>query len=459
MSDTETIVVTAEGIAHGGEAVCRHDGLVIFVPGMLPGERAAVHITSQKKSFARGRPTEILDASPHRREIACPAAAAGAGCCDLGYTTAAYSRELKTHVLRDQLRRLGGLSADVWKPLLDDVGVRSLGPAEAAGEQDEMARWRTTARWHSDAKGRIGVRQAGGHRIVTDVRCTQVVGEIDAAIDAIESKGAPRNAEIVVAAGVGGDVAAQWRPSDGNGRRGGGQRGRAQSRRAHAARAATWSKFDRGSGIPAAVGRALEHELMPPWIWRLDASAFWQPHTRALSTYAGIVREVTASLVPDDRSHTDDTELQVWDLYAGVGALGSAALDAATSAGARAQVSAVETAQPAVIAGQDTARRIGADLELESADVGAWLTGTDKVLPDLVITDPPRAGLGESIVRDIARAEPAKVVHIGCDIASFARDLGYFVAAGFEIDRIEGIDAFPGTHHLEAVAVLTGRAT
>ena len=459
MSNTEAIMVTAEGIAHGGAAVCRHDGLVVFVPGMLPGERAEVRITSQKKSFARGRLAEILYASPNRRDTACPAAAAGAGCCDSSYTTDAYSRELKAGILRDQLRRLGGLSAEAWKPLLDDVGVRCLSSAETAGEQDGMARWRTTARWHSDAKGRIGVRQSGGHRIVTDVRCTQVVGEIDAAIDAIESKGAPRNAEIVLAAGVDGEVAAQWRPSDDDGRRGGGQRGRAQRRRAHAARAATWTGLDNPAGIPTAVGRSLEHELMAPWIWHLDASAFWQPHRRALSTYARLVREVTAALVPNDRLRADDTELRVWDLYAGVGALGSAALDAATSAGARAHVSAVETAEPAVIAGQDTARRIGADLELEAADVGTWLTGTDKVLPDVVITDPPRAGLGEAIVRDIARADPAKVVHIGCDIASFARDIGHFVAAGFEIDRIEGIDAFPGTHHLEAVAVLTGRST
>lgn len=456
MSDTAPVVVTADAIAHGGEAVCRHEGLVVFVPGMLPGETASVDITMQKKSFARGRIAEILTESPHRRDVACPAAAAGAGCCDLSMTTSAYSRELKAGILRDQLRRLGGLSDEAWTPLLDDVGVRALDAAGATGGQDEMARWRTVARWHSDARGRIGVRQAAGHHIVTEARCTQVVPEIDAAVERIERAGAPRDAEIVLAAGVGGEVAAQWRPSEAGGRRGG-QRGRAQRRRAQAATVGRWAPLGSELGVPAAVGRALDHELMPPWIWHLEASAFWQPHRRALSTYAGVVREATAALIPDGGTREAGTDLRIWDLYAGVGALGSAALDAATSAGGRAQVTAVETATSAVTAGQDTARRIGADLDLTGADVGKWLAGAENVMPDLVITDPPRAGLGHQIVRAIAAAEPAKVVHIGCDIASFARDIGEFVAAGFTVDRIEGIDAFPGTHHLEAVAVLTGR--
>ncbi|ANI92554.1 class I SAM-dependent RNA methyltransferase [Dietzia timorensis] len=448
-----TITVTADAIAHGGEAICRNEGLVVFVPGLLPGETAAVRITSAKKSFARAEIVELVSASPERRPIVCPAAAAGAGCCDLAYTTSAHARALKTEILRDQLRRLGGFSAAEWEPVLDDVGVRDIGPSAHPGEQDEMQRWRTVARWHSDSSGRIGVRRAGSHRVVTEDRCSQVVPEIAAAVELIESAGAPKDAEIVIAAGIDGDVAVQWRRTEkpGSPRRGG-TRGRAQRRRARSATAA-WKALDGRGGLPTAVGRALEHELMPPWIWHLEASAFWQAHRSALVAYADVVRESAAALVRGGRE-----ELRVWDLYGGVGALGSAALDAATFAGGRARVTAVETAAPAVIAGRDTARRIGADLDIVSSDVRSWLEGSADVMPDLVITDPPRAGLGADVIGELSRSNPGTIVHIGCDIASFARDLGLFADAGFGVERIQGIDAFPGTHHLEAVAVLSGRS-
>lgn len=188
-------------------------------------------------------------------------------------------------------------------------------------------------------------------------------------------------------------------------------------------------------------------------MWHLEASAFWQAHRSALASYAEVVRESAAALVRGGRG-----ELRVWDLYGGVGALGSAALDAATFAGGRARVTAVETAAPAVIAGRDTARRIGADLDIVSSDVGSWLEGSAEVMPDLVITDPPRAGLGADVIGELSRSNPGTIVHIGCDIASFARDLGLFAEAGFGVELIQGIDAFPGSHHLEAVAVLSGRS-
>ena len=449
----DIITVTADAIAHGGEAICRHEGFVVFVAGLLPGESAAVRLISRKKSFARGALVEVISASPERRPVACPAAQAGAGCCDLSYTTSVHARTLKSDILRDQLRRLGGFTAAQRQPMPDDVGVHEIGAAAMAGEQDAMRRWRTVARWHSDASGRIGVRQAGGRRVVTEARCTQVVPDIAEAVDRIERAGAPRDAEIAIAAGIDGEVAAQWRPAEvGRPQRRSGHRGRAQRRRARSA-AAEWAALDERAGLPDAVGRDLEHELMPPWIWHLEASAFWQAHRAALPAYADLVRDAAAALVRGGRQ-----ELRVWDLYGGVGALGSAALDAATSAGGRARATSVETARPAVIAGRNTAHRIGADLEIVSADVATWLAESTEVIPDLVITDPPRAGLGADVIRELSTTRPRTIIHIGCDIASFARDVGLFADAGFTIDSIRGIDAFPGTHHLEAVAVLSGRS-
>ena len=74
--------------------------------------------------------------------------------------------------------------------------------------------------------------------------------------------------------------------------------------------------------------------------------------------------------------------------------------------------------------------------------------------PDVVVLDPPRTGAGERVIGAIADARPGIVVHVGCDAARFARDLGYFAARGYRVVDIRGFDAFPLTHHVEAVACL-----
>ncbi|UPW14836.1 hypothetical protein M0655_04335 [Gordonia amicalis] len=74
--------------------------------------------------------------------------------------------------------------------------------------------------------------------------------------------------------------------------------------------------------------------------------------------------------------------------------------------------------------------------------------------PDIVVLDPPRTGAGERVVDAITAARPAVVVHVGCDAARFARDLGLFVRSGYRVAQVRGFDAFPLTHHVEAVACL-----
>ncbi|HHU44691.1 MAG TPA: RNA methyltransferase, partial [Actinomycetales bacterium] len=73
---------------------------------------------------------------------------------------------------------------------------------------------------------------------------------------------------------------------------------------------------------------------------------------------------------------------------------------------------------------------------------------------DLVVLDPPRTGAGAAIVRAIATARPGAVLHIGCDPATFARDARAWADNGYRIESLEVVDAFPGTHHLETIALL-----
>jgi tRNA/tmRNA/rRNA uracil-C5-methylase (TrmA/RlmC/RlmD family) len=74
---------------------------------------------------------------------------------------------------------------------------------------------------------------------------------------------------------------------------------------------------------------------------------------------------------------------------------------------------------------------------------------------DVAVLDPPRSGAGREVVDLLAAAGVLRVVHIGCEAASFARDIGLYRGHGYVVEKIKVFDAFPLTHHTECVALLT----
>ncbi|MGH3555542.1 MAG: class I SAM-dependent RNA methyltransferase, partial [Mycobacterium sp.] len=74
---------------------------------------------------------------------------------------------------------------------------------------------------------------------------------------------------------------------------------------------------------------------------------------------------------------------------------------------------------------------------------------------DVAVLDPPRSGAGRDVIDLLAAAEVSRVVHIGCEAASFARDIGLYRSRGYVVDQIRVFDSFPLTHHVECVALLT----
>jgi tRNA/tmRNA/rRNA uracil-C5-methylase (TrmA/RlmC/RlmD family) len=73
----------------------------------------------------------------------------------------------------------------------------------------------------------------------------------------------------------------------------------------------------------------------------------------------------------------------------------------------------------------------------------------------VAVLDPPRTGAGREVIDQVAAAEVPRVIHIGCEAASFARDVGLYRNHGYVVDEIRVFDSFPLTHHVECVAVLT----
>ncbi|WP_029899970.1 class I SAM-dependent RNA methyltransferase [Nocardia brasiliensis] len=212
----------------------------------------------------------------------------------------------------------------------------------------------------------------------------------------------------------------------------------AQERRsASARRAATHAARD--EWVVAGSGRAVEY--VSGRRWEVAATGFWQAHHGAAQCYSDLVAE-WSGLLPGGSA---------WDLYSGAGVF---AARLAGQAGLTGAVFAVESARPAVAAGKAALRDL-TWLEQHAQRVERWVADRiDAAAPDVVVLDPPRAGAGKEVIRALTTTAPTRIIHIGCDPASFARDLSLYQAAGYHLADLRAFDAFPGTHHVECVALL-----
>jgi len=138
-----------------------------------------------------------------------------------------------------------------------------------------------------------------------------------------------------------------------------------------------------------------------------------------------------------------------WDLYGGVGLFASVL---AGQVGPRGSVTVVEASRPAVADGAaalaDLAQVCFVTGRVER--VLAQLPG----LPDVVVLDPPRSGVGRELAAAVADRGPARIVHLACDPAALARDISAYLECGYRLREIRALDAFPMTHHVECVALL-----
>lgn len=147
--------VRVERIAHGGHAVARHEGRVIFVRHALPGELVRVEITEESKSFLRADAIEVLEASPDRVAAPCPLAGPGVcGGCDFQHVALPAQRRLKADVVAEQLSRLAGLD---WQVEVEEVLPTT--------------HWRTRMQYVDLPGGRRGLRKYRSHDIIEVDEC------------------------------------------------------------------------------------------------------------------------------------------------------------------------------------------------------------------------------------------------------------------------------------------------
>ncbi|HEU5469879.1 MAG TPA: TRAM domain-containing protein [Actinophytocola sp.] len=277
-------------------------------------------------------------------------------------------------------------------------------PVEVEELPGGLLRWRTRARLAVGPAGRAGFRAHRSHRVVPVADCPiSAPGTVDLLTGHRWTPGTELEVTL--------DAAARTHVSE--------QRGR----RTH-----------RVAGDAVALERAARRE------WRLPAHGFWQVHPDAADVLAEVVAGWSAAT----------PGACAWDLYAGVG-LFAAVL--AAQVGPSGTVLAVESV-PAAAAHAETNL---ADLPQVRviADRVEPALHADLPTPAVVVLDPPRKGAGRAVVEAIAARSPAQVIYVACDPAALARDVATFGVAGYRLTALRAFDAFPMTHHIECVALLT----
>lgn len=413
---------------HGGFCVARHEGRVILVRHGLPGETVVVLVTEDKRgAFCRGDVVEVIEASPDRVAPRCPISGhGGSGCCDLSHAALPAQQVFKAAVVSEQLRRIANIGWD--------------GVVEALPRTGDGTGWRTRVRLAVDGTGAAGFHRYRSGQITDSLACPQPVA---GALDGVDTRRWGADAEIQVAVDSAGDrhivelrvgQPSQYRPPQG---RPGGKRGKVAARGAVTSRRAA-SAGPRSEHVVEGSGRPVER--VGDRVWELSATGFWQAHRDAAQVYSDLVAQ-WAQLSPGEVA---------WDLYGGVGVFAAVL---AQQVGEGGSVESVELSPHAVRDG----RAALADL----AQVGFHSGGVERVLPTLtaaprvVVLDPPRSGAGKEVVANVAAAGPARIIHVGCDPASFARDVSLYVGHGYQVEQVRAFDAFPMTHHVECVALLT----
>ncbi|HKK28126.1 MAG TPA: TRAM domain-containing protein [Gemmatimonadota bacterium] len=425
-----------ESVAVGGDGVAREpSGRVVFVPVTAPGDRVRARVTEDRGSFLRALAEEVLVPGPDRRPPPCPYYGACGG-CQLQHLEPAAQREAKRGAVRDALRRIGGLEAEV--PPVREAGPRlgyrnrialtlrrgdggapaGAGGADvragyhARGEPDRLVEvtgcplaepavaeaWRALRRSWGPAARHL----PAGEELRITVRGS-ATGSVAVLVEG-GAPGEPGNPERVAAA-VPGLSTYAWRP--------GGER-RARILAGEPVLRERWQGF--------------EVDLAP--------GVFLQVNRRVSEA---VERSLDEGLGPVDG-------LRVLDLYAGVGTR------AARWSLRGAEAAACEADPDAVAAGEEAASRAGASPELRAGRVEDLL-GT-LVPADVVVLNPPRTGLSRQVARALReRGGAARLAYVSCDPATLARDLAR-LAGAWELKGLEAFDAFPQTAHVETLAWL-----
>jgi 23S rRNA (uracil1939-C5)-methyltransferase len=423
-----------EKLIYGGDGLARLPadergrGKAVFLPFVLEGERVEALVTDQKQGFARARATDILQASQHRTEPACPYFGACGGC---HYQHSRYEHQLavKTSILRENLRRIAKLE------LPCELKVHASPPWEY--------RNRTRLRVRTRPEFALGYFRHASHEFLPVEKCPISSPLINQAIGTLSEAGRRGSfdaglREIEFFADAADErvlVEAYCVPGAANGSaeqlasRLQGELGQATSITVFPALPGSDNAaYERRPLVQLGVGN-LEYQTALG-SYRVSAGSFFQTNRHLVDELVNIV-----TLGRSGRTAAD--------LYAGVG-LFSTVLSREFE-----RVIAVESSLQSYA---DLTYNVLDHVKTVRSTVQRYLVNaTGSLNADLIVVDPPRDGLGGRVAAMLGALHTPMLTYVSCDPATLSRDLVVLLAAGYHVDEAHLVDLFPQTFHVESV--------
>ncbi len=451
----DTLDLTVDTLAYGGQGVARVDDFVVFVRGAVPGDRVRARVTKRKRSYAEARIVEILTPSPRRLPAVCPHAAECGGC---EWQTLAYDAQLefKERQVVDSLTRLGRLTDFDLDPICGMADPwRYRNKMEFSFGEDE------------DGRPALGLHRRGSWSEIVDTPgCLLASGRMMAARAATarasrelglapysRERGAGLLRHLVVREGrTSGDlllnlfVTARFAQEQ------------ALAERVTADTGCTsFGVTVNASPADAAVGEGPFLLLGPDYLReRLAGVDLRVPATAFLQTNSAMCEVLYATALA---FAAPDPERPAVDLYCGIGSL---SLPLARRAS---EVQAVEIQEEAITAARENAGLNGiTNVAFHARDVRPLLKfpphpvldaarGDESQRPAALIVDPPRAGMARKALQRAAALGADRFVYVSCNPTTLAGNGAELAQLGYGLRRVAPVDMFPQTHHIETVAL------
>lgn len=418
-------------LASDGSGVGYLDGKATFVAGMLPGEKGKVRITEKKKTYQRAEVIEITDLSLERQAPPCSIYDTCGG-CDLQHLNYNYSLGWKRQWVEDALSRIGGIQDIQVEPVLG---------------MEEPWRYRNKAVLHRDEEGRLGYYKEKTKKVVQFDDCLLLSPETNTRIRKLQE------ALGKCCQGIG---------------------------------TVTLRESNRGKGLLLLDGNTKANKELEQKVRELKKEEIFSPQVCSIAVPQGgndfegsgaqylneYIEEMRFRVSPRAFLQVNPQQTQrlysmvlgwaeltgkeeVWDLYCGIGTI---TLLLAKRAG---QVIGIEENPYAV----EDARENAKDNKIQNV---RYLQGKveDKISslsgsPDLVVTDPPRAGMEPAVVERLLQVKPKRIIYVSCNPATLARDLKALGCSGgayggmYEVKKVQPVDMFPWSSHVESIIMMT----
>ncbi|MDX1379100.1 MAG: class I SAM-dependent RNA methyltransferase [Anaerolineales bacterium] len=407
--------ITLTTFTYGGEALGRlDDGRAVFVPFGLPGENIRVRLTQEKKNFARGEIVEILESSPDRIDAKCKHFAECGGC---HYQNLPYEKQLeaKTDILADQLKRIGKIDNPPVRPM-----VACSNPWN----------YRNHVQFSLTENGKLGYVS---HRPVGEM--PSVRGEVipitechlpETAINnfwpQLDFEAATNIERVSLRTGVDGDLMLVLESES------------PEPPELEIEAGISVIHLYAGNTVVMAGSDHIVMDILGR-DFKVSAASFFQVNTEM----AGKMVEYLMAQLPISRSTV------LLDVYCGVG------LFSAFFAPKCKTVIGIEVSESAC---EDFTINLDEfdNVELYEAEAQAVIPHLD-AKPDIVLVDPPRAGLDKAVVDGLLKMAPSHVAYISCDPSTLARDAARLANGGYRLKEVTPFDLFPQTYHIESISI------